>query len=37
MDTPGNDGHCLVILKTHYPTIFETPPENSPVALTRSR
>jgi histidine triad (HIT) family protein len=32
---PANDGHCLVIPKTHYPTIFETPPENfAAVALT---
>jgi histidine triad (HIT) family protein len=24
---PANDGHCLVIPKAHYPTIFETPPD----------
>ena len=25
---PANDGHCLVIPKTHYQTIFEMPPED---------
>jgi histidine triad (HIT) family protein len=25
---PASDGHCLVIPKTHYPTIFEMPAEN---------
>ena len=24
---PANDGHCLVIPKTHCPTLFETPPD----------
>jgi histidine triad (HIT) family protein len=24
---PANDGHCLVVPKAHYETIFETPPE----------
>jgi len=24
---PANEGHCLVIPKMHYPTLFETPPE----------
>jgi histidine triad (HIT) family protein len=24
---PAHDGHCLVIPKAHYPTIFVTPPE----------
>jgi histidine triad (HIT) family protein len=24
---PVHDGHCLVIPKAHYPTVFETPPE----------
>ncbi len=23
---PVNDGHCLVIPKAHYPTVFELPP-----------
>jgi histidine triad (HIT) family protein len=25
---PANDGHCLVITKEHYETVFETPPED---------
>jgi histidine triad (HIT) family protein len=25
---PANDGHCLVIPKTHYETVFEMPPED---------
>ena len=24
---PVHDGHCLVIPKAHYPTVFELPPE----------
>jgi histidine triad (HIT) family protein len=24
---PVHDGHCLVIPKAHFPTVFETPPE----------
>ena len=24
---PVHDGHCLVISKAHYPTVFEVPPE----------
>ncbi len=24
---PVNDGHCLVIPKAHYPTVFELPPQ----------
>ena len=24
---PANDGHCLIITKQHYETLFETPPE----------
>lgn len=24
---PANEGHCLVVPKAHYPTIFETPPD----------
>jgi histidine triad (HIT) family protein len=24
---PANDGHCLVIPRTHYETVFEMPPE----------
>jgi len=24
---PANDGHCLVIPKGHYPTVFDIPPE----------
>jgi histidine triad (HIT) family protein len=24
---PANDGHCLVIPKAHFATLFETPPE----------
>jgi histidine triad (HIT) family protein len=24
---PVHDGHCLVIPKAHYPTVFETPPD----------
>jgi histidine triad (HIT) family protein len=24
---PANDGHCLVIPKAHFATVFETPPE----------
>jgi histidine triad (HIT) family protein len=24
---PVHDGHCLVIPKAHYPTVFEIPPE----------
>ena len=23
---PANEGHCLVILKTHYATVFDMPP-----------
>ena len=25
---PANDGHCLVIPKAHYQTVFEMPPED---------
>ena len=25
---PANDGHCLVITKEHYETVFEPPPED---------
>ena len=25
---PANDGHCLVVPKTHYETIFEMPPQD---------
>jgi histidine triad (HIT) family protein len=25
---PANDGHCLVIPKMHYQTVFEMPPED---------
>lgn len=25
---PANDGHCLVIPKTHYQTVFDMPPED---------
>jgi diadenosine tetraphosphate (Ap4A) HIT family hydrolase len=32
---PANDGHCLVIPKTLYQTIFKMPPEDS-AALART-
>jgi histidine triad (HIT) family protein len=36
MDTyPANDGHCLVIAKEHYPTIFEITDEDL-AAVSRS-
>ena len=29
---PVHDGHCLVISKSHHPTIFDLPPEGFAVA-----
>ena len=35
---PANDGHCLVVPKIHYETIFEMPPEGfASVARTAAK
>lgn len=34
-DTPANDGHCLVLAKEHYPTLFEISDETF-AAVSRS-
>jgi histidine triad (HIT) family protein len=35
---PVNDGHCLVIPKAHYPTVFAIPPEEfAAVARTAKK